>query len=283
MTRPLYYSGVGQLREMTDGDQALLRHNLQQAYANHLRNGGAGRFALGGSNSGVAINTERTRRTGSGNNSPGVQGSDYPGTGTTNRAQYGFNQTTPSLAISDSEAMLAWNGSAIQRMGDSLLDDDLFLDVRAQILTGNELGSYRIQSSSPGTGWHNFGQVWRDSIYNNSQQSTKNLYLKNGGVTAPTNTPRDTLYWNGSAIQLNDQIGVNSTLIQNYLLPRFVNWSFTNGLRWRVNTSNVGTNRGTLVDRRRTSTSNTRGGGDTYISTPTGGAFTFRTYYFHAS
>lgn len=281
MTRLLYWNNPFQeLAEMNDTQLGTIVHYLQQAYANQLNVNGAGAFFASASNSnaGSATDTRRTQRS---------HPAFFIGTGTQSVGTFFYEHNiSANVGLANNVfAPLYWNGDAIQRSTSSTLISEIFETVRNLILSGNDLGSYRIQANSPGTGWVNKNDnIFRDTIYNNQVQTQYRLWLKTGGVNPPNpNNTQEALQWNGNDIQRLATTSVNSSLIANYLLPHFSAWAISNGLRWRVDTFAQGTTRSTFIDTRRSTTQNTLVHTDAYVSTPVGSAVQFEMYFFNAT
>ena len=276
MTRPLYYAGGGDLQEATDAQLALLRYNLLVAYGNEMINGSHGAFSVvaTGGNSSFATDTVRTSRT---------SRSSFPGTGTGTSTVYRYNQnhSTGSIATGFDRQTLYWDGNDVRRHGGTALATNVFNNVRDTIRNGG-YGAYRIQVANPG-GWTNVSLAFRDTVFGLTNTDYR-LWHNRQVPTAPTGTfPNFLHYAGGGDLQEIDDIGINSTFMQNWLLPVFNSWANDNGLQLRVNTGG-GTNIvSTFTDRVRSGTTNTLTGRwqnntDVYTSSPSGGTTNVNVY-----
>ena len=276
MTRPLYYAGGGDLQETSDADLALIRHNLLVAYGNEMINGGHGAFSVvaTGGNSSFATDTIRTQRT---------SRTSFPGTGTGTSTVYRYNQNhnTGTVATGFDNQTLFWNGNDVQRHGSASLATNIFTSVRDTIRNGG-YGAYRIQTTNPG-GWTDTGLAFRDTVFGLTNTDYR-LYHNRQTPTAPVGTfPNLLVYAGGGDIQEIDDIGINSTFMQNWLLPTFNAWANDNGLQLRVNTGGGANIVSTFTDRVRQGTTNTLTGRwqnntDVYTSTPSGGTTNVNVY-----
>lgn len=296
MTQFLYATGAASpnqiLQRMSSSDMDWVVHNLQQRFATHLNGAGnpLGRVYVSGSaqNAGSAVDTRRFARTG--------HASSFQGTGTQTISTRYFGQNRGATASVDTAyAPLYWTSDTLNagNFRRSNLSGNLFSEIFSEVKsnmqsTSNQLGSYRIQASSPGTGWVSKGVVYTDTVYNgtyaipsNISNTNYSLWLRTSGITAPTNTESNIMRWNGTAIE-EVNIGLNSTVMSSFLLPSFINWAASN-ITYTMNTSNTGTNKGGVIDTRRSTTRNIQFNQNNYSSFPSGNAAQFRRYYFHLS
>jgi hypothetical protein len=263
--RPFYFNGstsAFSLRRMTDTNMALLRYNLRYAYAQVLNGNGNGRLYTGGGNNvGQAIDTERTQGYAqqARNNSGGEDWPGYPATGTLTRSTTTFTQTRsnatfPSAANLRDYGWLYWQGSTTSfnmRVISAEQDfvDTLLTDTISEAVSGDEVGTYRISTGSPGGGWTSKGGVFTNTIYSNNSQTTWNLYLKTSASDPAGENP---VGYNGG-FKVRDRSSGGS-LVQTLLLPMLHRRVANNGaLNYSINGS--GTGRGTMTDTRYNSSS----------------------------
>jgi hypothetical protein len=138
--------------------------------------------------------------------------------------------------------------------------DTILTDTIQEAYNGDEVGTYRISTGSPGGGWTSKGAVFTNTIYNNSGQTTWNLYLKTSASDPAGENP---IGYNGG-FKRRDR-GSGSSLVQTLLLPMLHRRVANNGaLNYSINGS--GTGRGTMIDTR-------------YNSSTTSQWFTSNIYY----
>ena len=265
---PFYFNGSSSsfsLRKMTDAQLASLRYQLRVAYASVLNSNGNGRLYTGGSNNvGQSHSTEytyaqnqqnRNWNTGDGEDWPG-----YPGLGSTTRSTTTFTQTRnndshPSDANLRDYGWLYWQGSTTafnMRVISAEQDfvDTLLTDTISEAVSGDEVGTYRVSTGSPGSGWTSKGGVFTNTIYSNNSQTTWNLYLRTsasdpGGGQNPVG-------YNGGFKARSTSSG--GSLVQTLLLPMLHRRVANNGaLNYNINGS--GSGRGTMIDTRYNSSS----------------------------
>jgi hypothetical protein len=264
---PFYFNGSStsfSLRKMTDTNLASLRYQLRVAYAAVLNANGNGRLYTGGSNNvGQAHSTEytyaqnqqnRNWNTGDGEDWPG-----YPGLGSTTRSTTTFTQTRsnvgfPSDANLRDYGWLYWQGSTTSfnmRVISAEQDfvDTLLTDTIQEAYNGDEVGTYRISTGSPGGGWTSKGGVFTNTIYSNNSQTTWNLYLKTSASDPAGENP---VGYNGGFKRRDRSSG--GSLVQTLLLPMLHRRVANNGaLNYSIN--GTGTGRGTMTDTRYNSSS----------------------------
>ncbi len=276
---PFYFNGSSSsfsLRKMTDTQLASLRYQLRLAYASVLNSNGNGRLYTGGSNNvGQAHSTEYTygqsQNNRNWNTSDGEDWPAYPSTGTTTRSTTTFTQTRtnatfPSDANLRDYGWLYWQGSTTafnMRVISAEQDfvDTILTDTISEAYNGDEVGTYRVATGSPGSGWTSKGAVFTNTIYSNNSQTTWNLYLKTSG-TDPGGGQYPIGYNGGFKRRAT---GSGDSLIQTLLLPMLHRRVANNGaLNYNINGS--GTGRGTMTDTR-------------YSSSTTNQWFTHPDYY----
>jgi len=234
---------------MADADLEVLSYNLRVAYASQLNSGGNGSISIGSdyTSIGTATNTRSSRAVNSYTTAEyTAAGSTYPAypSGTA-RADTTYNyqqlQTVPSFpsdATLDSDGFAYYGvsgGTGISRFRTAetvSVFDDIINDCITEMQTGDEVGTYRIQTYTPTNGgagtWTNKGTFFDDDRYPlplRADGAITYLYLKTDLDTPPTGT--GAVYAN-NAIPLGltsdgnlKQRGTGTAdgLIQNVLLP----------------------------------------------------------------
>ena len=56
--------------------------------------------------------------------------------------------------------------------------DTILSDTISEAVSGDEVGTYRVSTGSPGGGWTDKGAVFTNTIYSNNSQTTWRLYLR---------------------------------------------------------------------------------------------------------
>lgn len=290
MSRPLRFDGTAGLIEMSDADLDRLCYYLRVAYSTQLNSNGQGSINVGGSgtNIGSASDTSRTQNVNTGSNYQ-----PYPGTGTETDASFTYYQnrnipSSPSSSILDSQGFVVIDGvSGVISSSESQITSTIISQTIADMRTGDEVGTYRISTTNPGNGtWVNKGTWFIDTTYNSS--TTYYLWLKTGHSSIPGSNVYPLTVDGTSGLKEIDIIS-SSNLIQNILLP-ILTRNMSNDLYYQISTSSGTINRGTFLDTRLDSTSNTQsnppvgtdpGGSDVYrsFSTPSGSGVSFQNYY----
>ena len=304
VARPLKYDGTNTLQDMSDADLERLIYQLQSSYAEQINSGGNGNVNVGGSGTtiGTASDTSSTQQT---NTTVRILNDGiiqtfpaYPGIGSETDATYTYKQlrTVPS-AVSSADfnvnGMLFYDSandefepfSTEAQLANVILDQAI-----TNMRTGDEVGSYRVSTSTPTNGgaglWTDKGTFFSDTTYS-AGTTTYKLWVKRNlttppgaGVVEPVGLDSD---GGGTAIGNIHRraIGINDRLIQNVLLPALTR-KMSSGLYYTVSTSQTGENRGAFTDTKQTSTSNTQNFSDpnyNSTSTPSGAASTVTTYY----
>lgn len=269
-----------EFQEMTSAQLALLRFNLRQRYANVVDADGVGRIIVGGgTNFGSAANTERT--VGTTNHPNRFQGAN---TGTINRTvyNYGLNRTgIPAFPTDFTNSYCAFDATTntfLQAREVNHFLDGIITETINEMRTGDELGTYRVATASPGADWVDKGLFFRDSFFNNQQIQTYNLWLRTSAV-APAAGGVFPLYINGDGdFQEHDAAGY--VQLENLLFTVLQSRIAAGSLNYSIDGTGVA--RGSFIDTRRAGTTNTNQqfGPDDYTSTatPSGGTTNFRTY-----
>lgn len=312
---PFYFNGSStafSLRKMTDAQLASLRYQLRVAYAAVLNANGNGRLYTGGTNNvGQAISTEYTKvtntqardnnwLTGHPTTSGGTWSYDnypnhandwptYPAVGSTTRSTTTFTQTRTSVNMpTDANCRdygwLYWQGSTTSfnmRVLSAEADfvDTIITDTISEAISGDEVGTYRIATSTPGTGWVDKGVVFTNTIYSNATVSTYKLWVKTSG-SDPGGGQNPIGWKSGGAPFMSRSTASTGDLVQNVLLP-ILHRRVANNSALNYNINGSGTTRGTMLDTRYSGSSTSQWFSDpTYYRsrTPSGGQSTNATY-----
>lgn len=300
---PLKYDGSNSLQDMTSAELERVTYYLQVAYAAQISGSGNGHVNVGGSGTtiGTASDTSSTQRTNITTrivNNGIIEGYPaYPGIGSETDATYTYKQlrTTPSAVSSANfnvNGMLFYDSSNDEvepfsteaQLADVIIDQAI-----TNMRTGDEVGSYRVSTSTPTNGgagtWTDKGTFFSDTTYS-AGTTTYKLWLK----TALSSVPGSDVFplgldsdGGGTAVGniIQREITNNSRLVQNVLLPALTR-KMSSGLYYSVATSTSGINRGAFTDSKQTGTSNTQQFVNPQyrsISTPSGSASTVTTYY----
>lgn len=225
---------------MSDAELERLSYNLRVAYATQLNSDGNGSISVGTSytNIGSAINTRASRAVNSYTVSEySAAGNSYPAypSGTA-RADTTYNyqqlQTVPSFpsdATLDSDGTVYYSVTAgglerIRGAGNSSDFDDIIDHCITEMQTGDEVGTYRVNTTTPTNGgagtWTNKGTFFDDDRYptNTSDGSIHRLYLKRSLDTPPGSSVLPLGLTSDGHLKQR-AIGENDNLIQNILLP----------------------------------------------------------------
>jgi len=292
MARPLKINGTSGLKEMTDTELDGICYLLRVAYAAQVNGGGNGSLNVGGAGTviGSAADTSSTRVTASqGRNYSGA--ADYPatpalGTETDNTYSYKQVQTVPSFpsaATLDADAYMIINGTSGIRVANTAAHfyDEILAQTIVDMRTGDQVGTYKVQGSTPGTGWVDKGAFFVDSTY--LATSTVKLWLKTSATASAVTLP----------VELNSTSGIressgtfnqNHSMIQNILLPALTRRISNGNLVYSVAAATAGTNRGVFTDTKITTSTTTSGFSNptyTRTSTPSGAAVVQSTFYFN--
>jgi hypothetical protein len=298
MVRPLRYDS-GNLQQMTDANIDRLLYYLRVAFADQLNNSGDGYVYVGSGNTdiGTANDTSATQQSASVTrivNDGIIQ--TYPaapGTGTEIDNAYNFRQdrTEPSAPTTDQlnkDGYLFYDsGNLTAASTNAHFYDELISQCITDMRTGDEVGTYRISSTTPTNGgagtWTDKGTVFVDSTYS-AGSTTYKLWLK----TALDTVPGSDVFPVGLDSDLSGNIREriitdNSRLIRNVLLPTLTrNMDANPGLYYTVSSTQTGENRGAFTDTKQTASTtsdNFDGTFYTRTSTPSGAAVTQTTYY----
>ena len=288
MSLPLRYLANTNIdiQELSDAQLSRLSYDLRIRFANQVDNNGAGRILVGGgTNFGSASDTKRTQVT----SAPHPHSFPGASTGTTTVTTYQYGQTLPTAQTVDySNSFVYYNnidaatGEFIQAPEAGILNGVLN-DVFNEMRSGDELGTYRVAVSSPGTGWVNKGTWFVDTVYPSALRTTYTLWFKNSGVTVPSNAGLVEVLGMTADGDLQEISQTNGSPLHNLLYGVMQNQllkSTTSPLRYDIGS---GANRGTFVNTQLsgTSTNNQQSGPDHYTTTatPNGSAVTVNSFF----
>ena len=285
---------------MTDSQLDRLCYYLRVAYAAQLNSGGNGSISIGSSQTSIGSlqDTISHAQTAS-EDRDNTGGEDYPNppgideTNSDTLYEYQQKRTVPSFpssSVLNSDGYVYYSsGEIIVANTAAHLYDEIISQTITDMRTGDEVGTYRIDTGTPTDGgagtWTDKGEWFIDHIYgsgNTEAQSLSNqvvnttykLYLK----TAMDTVPGTNVYPIGlDTTDLKERGILNSeNLIQNILLPALTRRISDGDLQYSVVDTVTGRDRGTFVNTRKQGTpSVTRTfDGSTYftISRPDGSA-----------
>ena len=307
MSKPLHIHSLPlnpdkNLQEFSDADLERLSYLLRVAFSDHLeaRGTNSGRVYVGADGTAIGSLTDHksTAKTATKqrNNSGGADYPAYPGLGTTDVETYEFKQhrgevSAPTNAVLDADGyMYIYQQSApapvfftydLRVAGSSQIISAVIDDAISEIRTGDEVGSYRIATSTPTNGgagtWDNIQTWFEDTTYSEGT-TTYNLYLKRSLDDVPGTAVKPIKLRSDNHLQ-EASIATDGNLIQNVLLPLLLKKGITDdgSLRYVVGDSvpNGGVNRGSFSDTKQTTASNSQSfSNPTYsrTSTPSGDA-----------
>lgn len=300
---PLKYDGSDTLQDMSSADLDRLTYYLQVAYAAQLNAGGNGNVNVGGSGTtiGTASDTSSTQQTNTTvrilNNGIIETYPAYPGIGSETDATYTYKQlqtvpTAVSSANFNVNGMLYYDSANDELepfSTEAQLADAIITQAITNMRTGDEVGSYRVSTTTPVSGgagtWTSKGTFFSDTTYS-AGTTTYTLYLKTaldtvpGSDVFPVGLDSD---GGGTAVGNIIQRPIVNTgrLIQEVLLPALTR-KMSSGLYYTVSTTQTGENRGAFTDTKQTATTNTQAFVNpnyNSTSTPSGTASTVTTYY----
>jgi len=292
--RPLYWTSGSDLRQMADADLDVVSYYIRKRYAWYLDNNAniPGDVRNAQSNVdwqsiGSITNTVRSSGTATNtddNDPSGPDDEDFSGswgsTDTTSSStssitmyQYtNHNVAYQTAATINATGMLYWSDPDLKigPTDEADLLDTIVTDALTQARTGDEVGSYRIATSTPAGGtWSDKGTIFTDTIYGDGSYGVYKLYLKTANTTDPT-TSNNMVKWDSStgsiklvdsddySLDFIDSIWMNA-MRRNHLMYSIVN---------PFDPLSEYTQRGTIYDKKYQSTSSMISlGGGTYTRT----------------
>ena len=313
--RHLYWdSGNKDLRMFTDANLEVLSYFLRKRYAEllntvnttpgYMANSGEGQIDSTFSSIGTAKNhirssgstTETDDNTPTGGAEPdSTFGSDQTTEANTSTAYYqAYSHTTAfgatEQATINNMGILYWSTPDLKIGPDVETDlrDTLVTHCITQMLTGDEVGSYRIATSAPNTasgvsgGWVDKGRFFLDSIYGNASYADYKLWLKTANTTEPS-SPDNYCRWDSTNNEIQLETSTDYSATSKFITDCYLTILLRRHPLYNVSTTNSGTHRGTFDDNKYASTTNVLSGpsGGVYTRTYTpSGSFTTENYYF---
>lgn len=241
MNRPLHYDGSGDtinIREMTDANLERLVYYTQVAYAAQLNSSGKGYIFAGTGATAIGshqdtLSAQNTANTASPGNQPGTsQYPSAPGILNTNGVNYTYQQdrtvpSFPSEATLNTDSYLCLDGSYDIKVAKdesgiiSAIINTALVNLKNDS-SGNEVGSYRVSTSTPNSGgagvWTDKGTWFIDKYYNDNGNVTYKLWLKTALTTIPGSDVFP-LRLSSNHFKIYNSITNTSDLVQNVLLP----------------------------------------------------------------
>ena len=289
--RPLYWTSGSDLRQMADADLDVVSYYIRKRYAWYLDNNAniPGDVSNAQANSdwqslGSITNTIRAEgfeyNTDDNDNAGPPDTSFNSGNQTTSSSssitmyQYTYHNTAYQTAATiNATGMLYWSDPDLKigPTDEADLLDTIVTDALTQARTGDEVGSYRIATSTPAGGtWSDKGTVFTDTVYGDGSYGVYKLYLKTANTTDPT-TSNNMIKWDSStgSIKLVDSDDWTLDFIDSI----WMNAIRRNHLMYDIVTGGVpsaNTDRGTIYDKHYDSTSS--------ALTLSGGTYTRRDY-----
>ena len=300
-------------REWSDDDLARLSYEVRVGFADALNGGGVGSINVGGSGTAIgdmvdtrfdaAYSTIAPDNDGGPSSTPISY--NYPSsvpTRTVTTYNYKQERTSPSMpstATMNSNVWLYYDSGYIFRyIGDEAdILDTVLQDVIAEIKTGDEVGSYRVSTSTPTSGsagtWSDKGTWMIDTRYtrgggtpvptnSGTTITTYKLYLKRS-INSPPGTTSKFFRQSGSGIheQATTAWNSSSNLVTQVLVPALQR-KVSTSLAYTVDTSTA-SSRGSFTDTRLSSTGTfNQQSGQTYyaVREAQGSATNITTKYF---
>lgn len=209
MTLPLKATSLSnrelELQQLNSEELALLRYNLRVAYATHVSGFGSGAVRMGDtSGHGPQFGTVSDVVRGQITSPPHPHAAPTDTVPTTSSTPYSYRQLPGSAAPTTFEDSYAsYNAVSFTELEITELEirqersinnivDAVLADCINEMRTGDEIGTYRIENATMTNGpaggvWENKNLWFTDSIYQNGNVNTYNLWLKRSG-TAPAST-----------------------------------------------------------------------------------------------
>jgi len=271
MARPLHRESANILAEMTDSELEALCYNLRLAYASQLNASGNGSIYEGSGNTSIGSFKdtifEARYNTKTRNYSGGPDYPAYPSLYTnTSHGTFNYRQKTsvpsfPSNATLDADGYVYYSNNQIRSASSAAhLYDEILSQTITEMRTGDEVGTYRVSVSSPGTGWVSKDNAWfidhkyqsgfrTNSTIGTSTHQTFKLWLRTS-ATAPAGSIQP-LGLDTSNLKQRE-IGSTDNLVVNVLLPALTRRMDDGDLLYTVSETNSGgINRGEFSDHRR--------------------------------
>ena len=265
MSLPLKYDG--DLREFSTAERNRLSYLLRVAYSDHLNAGSSAQGSIYVANSGntsigslVDHRSSAQINTNARNFSGDTDYPSYPSLGTSSIATYNYRQnrntvTAPSNSVLDDDNYVyIFNTNHIRVAGQTEVINGIVDHAITELRTGDEVGSYRVSTSTPSSGgagtWTDKGTWFQNTTYS-AGTTTYNLWLKRSLSSVPGTAAQPLRKRSDHDLQ-QSSIATSGDLIQNVLLPVMINrgLSATSNLQYNVGSGTV--NRGEFKDTKQT-------------------------------
>lgn len=276
MSLPLKYDG--DLREFSSAERNRLSYLLRVAYSDHLAAGSSAQGSIFVANSGntligslqdhrstAEINTNVRKGTASTSDDyPNYPSLDTDLINTYNYRQNRNTVTAPSNSVLDDDNYVyIFNTNHIRVAGQTEVINGIVDHAITQLRTGDEVGSYRISTSTPGSQhggagtWTNITTWFQNTTYS-AGTTTYRLWLKRSLNSVPGTVAQPLRKRSDHNLQ-QSSIATSGDLIQNVLLPVMINrgLSATSNLRYNVGSGSI--NRGEFKDTKQTGSSTNQG------------------------
>ena len=274
MSLPLKYDG--DLREFSSAERNRLSYLLRVAYSDHLNAGSSAQGSIYVANSGnTSIGSLQDHRstaeinTNARNNSGGADYPAYPNLDTDLINTYNYRQnrntvTAPSnSALDDDNYVYIFNTSHIRVAGQTEVINSIVDHAITQLRTGDQVGSYRISTSTPGSEhggagtWTDKGTWFRNTTYS-AGTTTYKFWLKRSLSSVPGTAAQPLRKRSDHDLQ-QSSIATSGDLIQNVLLPIMINrgLSGTTNLQYNIGSGTI--NRGEFKDTKQTGSTTNQG------------------------
>jgi hypothetical protein len=278
--RPLYWdTGNKDLRQYTDANLIVLSYFLRKRYAALLDAGSdyAGEVKVSQPTHFISIGTatNKYRTQGSGtepddaDNTGGAEPDTVFGTQNTGGSDVGYsyfqnmyhNTAFSTAATINASGSLYWSSPDLKigPTAEADLRDTLVTDCITQMKTGDEVGSYRVSTTDPGSGtWSDKGTFFTDTKYgstnlpaNTTNQTTINTYklwLKTANTTEPS-SPDNYITWDDANNEIQLWATADYTAVSPLINEVYINVIARRALTYNVATASAGTNRGIFYDK----------------------------------
>ena len=179
--------------------------------------------------------------------------------------------TVPTVATINNTGLLYWSSPDLKigPISETDLQDTLADHCLTQMISGDEVGSYRVATSDPGGGtWSDKGQFMDDTTYFSTggtyhvtgwedpesvdyQQQTEGdyrLYLKTANTTEPS-SPDNYIRWDDTNNEIQLESSTDYSAISKLINDVYLNIIKRQHPLYTVSTTQTGTLRGTIYDK----------------------------------
>ena len=290
MAGPLQFvnrPGIGiDFQVLTDAQMSRISYDLRHRWASHVdTNTNSGAIVVGaGTEFGTAVDTIRTVVT-------RTSVSSFPGAtpGTSTETSYSYGQVLTNIPsvptdLTNSYARFSMATNEFEQARIDSITSEILNDVYSEMRSGDELGTFRVSTSNPGSGWVDKGTWFTDTLYDNLvSQTVHRLYLRTSIPSIPSDAGL------GSALRITStgdfqEQAINGTSLFHELLFTIMRSNLssrTGPLRYSIGD---GTNKGNFVNRTLTNHTDVNSfvNADDYrtTATPSGTAVTASNSYF---